>query len=65
MSRIEGRVDDVDDASAERTIKFVLTLIVATLIVAVAVYVLSAPLVGPGSNPAAHRAAMAAFHAHS
>ena len=65
MSRFEGRVDDVDETSAESTFKFVLTVIVTTVIVAVAVYVLSAPLMGAGSNPAAHRAAVATLHARS
>ena len=65
MSRIEGRVDDVDEASTESTLKFVLTLIVATVIVAVAVYVLSAPLMGGGSSGPAHRAAVATLHARS
>jgi len=65
MSTIETRVDDADEASAERTLKFVLTLVVATAIVAAAVAVLSAPLLGAGPNGPAHRAAIASLHAHT
>ncbi len=65
MTRFEWRVDDVGAASTERTLKFVLTLIVTTLIVALAVYVLSAPLFGAGSNAPTHRAAVAPLRAHS
>ncbi len=65
MSRIEGRVNDVDETSVESTIKFVLTIIVTTVIVAFALYVLSAPLIGAGSNAPAHRAAIDTVHAHS
>lgn len=65
MSRFEGRIDEMDETSWGNTLKFVLTLIVATVIVAVAVAVLSAPLLGAGSNVPAHRAAVAMLHAHS
>ena len=49
MSRIEGRVSEDDETSIESTIKFVLTVLVTTVIVAMAVYVLSAPMFGAGS----------------
>ncbi len=65
MSRIEGRVSEDDETSIESTIKFVLTVLVTTVIVAMAVYVLSAPMFGAGSNVSAHRAAMASLHVHS
>ena len=62
MSRFEGRVDEMDETSWGSTLKFVLTLIVATVIVAVAVSVLSAPLFGAGSNAPPHRTAVATLH---
>lgn len=65
MSRIEGKVDEVDETSVESTIKFVLTVLVTTVIVTMAVYVLSAPMFGAGANAPAHRAAAAALHVHS
>jgi len=65
MSRIEGRVDEFDESSWESTIKFVLTLIVTTLIVAAAVYVLGSVMFDAGGSGPAHRGAIAAMHAHS
>ena len=65
MSRFEGRVDDVDETSWESTIKFVLTLIVATVIVAAAIYVLGSPVLDGGAGGPAHRAAIGALHARS
>ncbi len=65
MSRIEERVDDVDAASTESTLKFVLTLFITTVIAFLAVYVLSAPLFGAGTNGPAHRAALATIHSHT
>jgi hypothetical protein len=65
MSRIEERVDDVDETSVENTIKFVLTLIVTTVVVAVAVYVLGSVMFDAGASGPGHRAAIAAIHAHS
>jgi hypothetical protein len=65
MSRVEGRADDVDESSAESWLKFVLTLIVTTVIVVFAVYVLGLAVLDGGLSPPAHRAAIAAMHAHS
>lgn len=65
MSRMEGRIDDVDESSAESLLKFVLTLIVATAIVVFAVYVLGAAVLDGGASAPGHRAAIAAMHAHS
>ena len=65
MSRLENGFGDVGDSSADRLIRFVLTLIVATVIVGATAYVLSAALLGPGGNGAAHRAAIASLHQHS
>jgi hypothetical protein len=62
MSRFENRFGDLGDSSADRLVRFVLTLIVATVIVGADAYVLSAALLGPGGN---HRAAIASLHAHS
>ena len=65
MSRIEGRIDDVGESSAETTLKFVLTLIVTTVIVAAAVYVLGSAVLDGGASGPAHRAAITAIHGHS
>jgi hypothetical protein len=64
MSRIEGSVDDVDESSRESRIRFVLTLIVTTVIVAFAVYVLGSAVLDDGGSAPAHRAAIAAMHLH-
>ena len=65
MSSIEGRADGGANASFERTIMFVLTLIVATVIVAFAVYVLGFAVLDGGVGGFGHRAAAAAIQAHS
>ncbi len=65
MSRIEGSVDDVDEFSRESWLRFVLTLIVTTVIVVFAVYVLGVAVLDRGVSAPAHRAAIAAMHAHS
>ena len=65
MSRIEGNVDDVDESSRESRLRFVLTLIVTTVIVVFAVYVLGLAVLDRGANAPARRAAIAAMHAHS
>jgi hypothetical protein len=66
MSRFGGGFDDdVDETSVESTIKFVLTLIVATVIVAAAIYVLGSAVLDGGAGGPAHRAAIAAVHARS
>jgi hypothetical protein len=65
MSRIEGRVDDADETSVESTLKFVLTLLVATAIVAAAVYVLGCVVLDAGASGPTHRAAIAAIHSRS
>ncbi len=65
MSRIEESAVDVDETSTENTIKFVLTLIVTTVIAAVAVYALGVVVLDSREGAPAHRAAIAAMHAHS
>jgi hypothetical protein len=65
MTRIEGCADNVAEGSADRTIMFVLTLIVTTAIVAFAVYVLGSAVLEAGVGGPAHRAAIAVMHAHS
>jgi len=60
-----GGVDDVDESSAESGFRFVLTLIVTTVIVVLAVYVLGSAVLDGGPSSPTHRAAMAAMHAHS
>ena len=65
MSRIEEPADDFDAVSTESTLKLVLTLIVTTVIAFMAVYVLSAPLFGAGTNGPGHRAALATIHSQT
>ncbi len=65
MTSIEGRADDADEASTEWKLKFVLTLIVTTVIVVFAVYVLGSAVLDGGASAPAHRAAIASMHAHS
>jgi len=65
MTRIERRVDDVTDASADRTIMFVLTLIVTTVIVGFAVFALGWAVIDGGAGASGHRAAIAAIHARA
>ena len=65
MSKIEERAEDAEAASTERLFKFVLTLFVATLIVAVTTYVLGSAMLDPRANGTAHRSAVAMLHVHS
>jgi hypothetical protein len=65
MTTNEGRPDDFDDVTAERRVTLWMTLIVATLMVAVSAYVLSFALFGPGTSGPAHRAAVSTMHARS
>jgi hypothetical protein len=65
MRNLEGPVDEFEEGSRDRTINFVTTLIVATLMVALTAYVLSFALLGQGANPSQHRAALASIHARS
>jgi hypothetical protein len=64
MTRTEGRMDDAAASLAERTIMFVLTLIVTTVIAAFAVYVLGSGVFDTGAS-APHRAAIAVAHPHA
>ena len=45
--------------------RFVLTLIVTTLIVAVTAFVLGSAVLDPRANGGGHRSAVATLHAHS
>ncbi len=65
MSSTEGRTDDGANVSFERTIMFVATLIVATVLVAFAVYVLGFAVLDSGVSGSGHRTAAAAIHVHS
>jgi hypothetical protein len=65
MTTNEGRVDDLDEASAERSFKLWMTLVVTTLMVALTAYVLSSALFGPTGSGPSHRAAISATHARS
>jgi len=61
MSRFEERAEDAD----ADLFRFVLTLIVATLIVAVTAFVLGSAMLDPRANGGGHRSAVATLHAHS
>ena len=61
MDKMESGAGDAKDVAAERTIMLVLTLIVTTVIVAFAVYVLGSAMVGAGAGPYGHRAGIAAI----
>jgi Tfp pilus assembly protein PilN len=65
MSRIEGSVDELNESSKESRLRFVLTLIVTTVIVVFAVYVLGLAVLDRAPIAPAHRAAITAMHAHS
>ena len=65
MTRIYGSANDFDDVSTDRRIRLWITLIFATLMVALTVYVLSFALLGQGGNASAHRSAVAAMHSRS
>lgn len=66
MSRFQAFDDEVaDETSIESTIKFVLTLIVTTMIVAAAVFVLGCAVLDATGSGSAHRAAIATIHAHT
>lgn len=57
-------VDRAEDADAD-LFRFVLTLIVSTLIVAVTAFVLGSAMLDPRANGGGHRSAVAVLHAHS
>jgi hypothetical protein len=59
MSRLEDRAEDRD------MFRFVLTLIVTTLIAAVTIFVLGAAVLDPRANGGGHRSAVATLHAHT
>ena len=65
MSRVEERSHDADETSLENTFKFVLTLIVTTVIAAFAVYVLGSAMIDSGASAPVHKAEIAAMHARS
>jgi hypothetical protein len=64
MTRIEDHADDFGNMRADRRATFWLTLIFATLMVAVTAYVLSAAFLNPDASAPAHRSA-AIVHARS
>jgi hypothetical protein len=65
MSTNEGRRIDFDDDLSERRITLWMTLIVATLMVAVTAHVMGFALFGPSVSGPSHRAAVSAMHARS
>ncbi len=62
MFGIEDRADEAASVANERTFMFVLTLVVTTVMVGFAVYVLGAAMIDAGGGGSAHRAALAAVH---
>jgi hypothetical protein len=65
MTRIYGNANDFDDVSTDHRIRLWVTLIFATLMVALTAYVLGFALLGQGGNASAHRSAAAAMHSRS
>ncbi len=64
MTGLEERIDGAASAGSETTLRFVLTLIVTTLMVAMTAYVLSYAVLAPGAT-AARGAAASMQHARS
>ena len=62
MTRIGTHADVVERAGSESTLRFVMTLIVATLIVAASAYVVSCAALAPERNGSAHYSAPAFQH---
>ncbi len=62
MSRFE---ESAEDASTDNLFRFVLTLIVTTLIAAVTTYVLGSAVLDPRANGGGHRSAVATLHSHT
>jgi hypothetical protein len=65
MSSFEGDADDETRAASERTVMFVVTLIVTTGIVAFAVYVLGSAVLEARAGGSGHHAAIVAMPAES
>ncbi len=63
MSRLEPRVDDDQRLRADVMFRFVTTLVVATLMVALTAYVLSFAVLGTGRPGPSHSAAAQTMHA--
>ena len=62
MTRIENHADVAERADPGSMLRFVMTLFVATLIVAASAYVLSCAVLAPGRNGSAHGSAPAVQH---
>lgn len=65
MTGMESSADDLNNISRDQRIRLWVTLIVATLMVAMTAYVLSFALLGPSNNAPPHRSAAAMIRAHS
>jgi hypothetical protein len=65
MTRIYGNANDFDEVSTDHRVRFWVTLIFATLMVALTAYVLSFALLGQGGNASAHRSAVTTMHSRS
>ncbi len=57
MTSVEDRADETERADGDAMLRFVMTLIVATLMVAVTAYVLSYAVLAPERAGATHAAA--------
>jgi hypothetical protein len=62
MARMESRIGYAEEGASERTVMLVLTLLVTTLIVGFAAFVLGSAMSGAGGGSYGHRAAIAAPH---
>ncbi len=62
MNGVRDNLGDVSPAGSESRLRFVATLIVTTVMVAVTAYVLSYAVLAPGTMGPAHGAAAATQH---
>ncbi len=65
MTRRDERADDGEGAGADQTFRFVATLVVATMMVAITAYVLSYAVLAPQRTGSAHGPAIMAEHMRS
>ncbi len=65
MPGSDDRIDDVEPTGSETTLRFVLTLIVATLMAASTAYILSYAVLAPGTIGPTHGASASMPHPRS
>lgn len=65
MTRVQYEAEDAEGGESDTMLRFVVTLIVSTLMVAVTAWVLSYAVFAPERVGSAHGGAAAVQHAHS